>query len=112
MQVGEKVAHGMAAAKTLYIDQIIQVNLVQFLEEAQIYQKLSWMIQKYSINNVCFTKQLTNNSCLPNPKLDQELIEYIPIIRTPATGAVTGTYMCRKRQIIKDCKAEKAESWS
>jgi len=112
VQVGEKVALGTAAAKTPYIDQITQVNLVQFLEEAQIYQKLSWMIRKYSINNVCFTKQLTNNSCLPNPKLDQELIEYIPIIRTPATGAVTGTYMCRKRQIIKDCKAEKAESWS
>ena len=39
-QVDKKVAHGTAVAKTLYIDQITRATLAQFLEEAQIYQKL------------------------------------------------------------------------
>ena len=39
-KVDKKVAHGMAVAKAQCIDQITRVNLVQLLEEVQIYQKL------------------------------------------------------------------------
>ena len=70
------------------------------------------MILKYLINSVCFTKQLTNNSCLPNPKSEAEPTVCTPTIQTPLTGAETNTFMCRKRQIIKDCKAERDENWS
>ena len=70
------------------------------------------MILKYSINNVCFTKQLTNNSCLPNPKSAAAPIAFILTTLTPPTGAETNTFMCHKRQIIKDFRAEREGSWN